>query len=35
MIESVRDADTKKAIARKVLEALYDWFEGMIVRYPL
>ncbi len=27
MIEQIKDADTKKAVARKVLEALSDWFE--------
>ncbi len=27
MIEQIKDADTKKAVARKVLEALRDWFE--------
>ena len=27
MIEQIKEADTKKAIARKVLEALRDWFE--------
>ncbi len=27
MIEQIKDADAKKAIARKILEALTDWFE--------
>ena len=27
MIEHITDADTKRAVARKVLEALHDWFE--------
>lgn len=27
MIERIRDSEKKKAIARKVLEALHDWFE--------
>ena len=27
MIEQVKDSETKKAIARKILEALHDWFE--------
>ncbi len=27
MIELIKDADTKRTIARKVLEALRDWFE--------
>ncbi|HNZ98905.1 GNAT family N-acetyltransferase [Ruminococcus sp.] len=27
MIEMITDADTKRAVARKVLEALHDWFE--------
>ncbi|MBR2122267.1 MAG: GNAT family N-acetyltransferase [Lachnospiraceae bacterium] len=27
MIEQITDADSKKAIARKILEALRDWFE--------
>jgi len=27
MIERIRDADTKRMIARKILEALHDWFE--------
>ena len=27
MIELIRDAETKKMIARKILEALHDWFE--------
>ena len=27
MIEQINDSATKKAIARKVLEALHDWFE--------
>lgn len=27
MIERIQDADKKRCIARKVLEALHDWFE--------
>ncbi|MBR3043227.1 MAG: GNAT family N-acetyltransferase [Oscillospiraceae bacterium] len=27
MIEQIKDADTKRTIARNVLEALHDWFE--------
>ena len=27
MIEQIKDNETKKAIAREVLEALHDWFE--------
>ena len=27
MIEQIKDSETKKAIARKILEALHDWFE--------
>ncbi|HBZ03068.1 MAG TPA: GNAT family N-acetyltransferase [Lachnospiraceae bacterium] len=27
MIEQIKDAETKKAVARKILEALKDWFE--------
>lgn len=27
MIEQIKDADTKRFIARNVLEALHDWFE--------
>ena len=27
MIKHITDADTKRAVARKVLEALHDWFE--------
>ena len=27
MIEEIKDSTTKQAIARKVLEALHDWFE--------
>ena len=27
MIEQINDADTKRTIARNVLEALHDWFE--------
>lgn len=27
MIEQIKDLETKKAIARKILEALHDWFE--------
>ncbi len=27
MIEQIKDTDMKRAIARKVLEALHDWFE--------
>ncbi|MCR5599768.1 MAG: GNAT family N-acetyltransferase [Ruminococcus sp.] len=27
MIEQIKDKDTKKAISRKILEALHDWFE--------
>jgi hypothetical protein len=27
MIEQIKDADAKKSIARKILEALTDWFE--------
>ncbi len=27
MTEQIKDADTKKAVARKILEALRDWFE--------
>ncbi len=27
MIEQIQDANTKKAIARKILEELHDWFE--------
>ena len=27
MIEQIHDADLKKSIARKILEALKDWFE--------
>ena len=26
MIEQIKDAETKKAVARKILEALKDWF---------
>ena len=27
MIEQIKDAETKKAVARKILEELKDWFE--------
>ena len=27
MIEQIKDSETKKAIARKILDALHDWFE--------
>ena len=27
MIEQIKDNDAKRAIARKILEALHDWFE--------
>ena len=27
MIEQIKDADTKRTIARNVIEALHDWFE--------
>lgn len=27
MIEQIKDSETKKAIARKILAALHDWFE--------
>lgn len=27
MIEQIKDSETKKTIARKILEALHDWFE--------
>ena len=27
MTEQIKDAETKKAVARKILEALKDWFE--------
>jgi GNAT superfamily N-acetyltransferase len=27
LIKHITDADTKRAVARKVLEALHDWFE--------
>lgn len=27
MIEQIKDAETKKVVARKILEALKDWFE--------
>lgn len=27
MVEQIKDAETKRAIARKVLESLKDWFE--------
>ncbi len=27
MVEQIKDAETKKSIARKVLESLKDWFE--------
>ena len=27
MIEYINNPNTKKAIARKILEALHDWFE--------
>ena len=27
MIEQIKDAETKKTVARKILEALKDWFE--------
>lgn len=27
MIEQIKDSETKKAIARKILESLHDWFE--------
>ena len=32
MIEQIKDANTKKAISRRVLEALRDWFE-VEIRY--
>ena len=27
LIEQIKDAETKKVVARKILEALKDWFE--------
>ena len=27
MIELIKDSETKQTIARKILEALHDWFE--------
>ena len=27
MIEQIKDSETKRVIARKILEALHDWFE--------
>ena len=27
MIEQIKDPATKRAISRKILEALHDWFE--------
>ena len=34
MIERITDANEKKVIARKVLEALTEWFEVLTKAYP-